>query len=175
LGAILALAPPAAVLLTLVWRTLRAPLAVLVTALGALLLYDAWPLLEKNFSVVYLLQECGMDGLLAFGFGYTLRPGDVALCTRLADKLHGPLSAAEIRYTRQVTLAWAVFFTVLGAITVLLYFAAPLAVWSAFISFMTLPLIAAMFAAEYILRGRVLPRTERRGLVATMRVFFADR
>jgi uncharacterized membrane protein len=175
LGTVLALGPAAAVLIALAWQTLRAPLAVLVTVLGALLLYDVWPLLEKNFSVVYLLQECGMDGLLAVGFGGSLRAGRVALCTRLADKLHGPLSAAEIRYTRQVTLAWTVFFAALGVITVALYWEAPLAVWSAFVSFMTLPLMAAMFAAEYLVRGRVLPQTERRGLVATMRVFFADR
>lgn len=175
LGAVLALAPVAAVLITLLWQTLRAPLAMPVTALGALLLYDVWPLLEKNFSVVYLLQECGMDGIFAAGFGFSLRAGQVALCTRLADTLHGPLSAVEIRYTRWVTLAWTVFFTALGAITVALYYAAPLAVWSAFVSFMTLPLMLAMFAAEYVVRGWVLPQTKRRGLVATMRVFFANR
>jgi hypothetical protein len=36
-------------------------------------------------------------------------------------------------------------------------------------------LIVAMFAAEYAVRGRVLPHTERRGILATMRVFFASR
>ena len=49
--------------------------------LGALLLYDVWPLLEKNFSVVYLLQECGMYGLLAVGFGRSLRAGE-SRCAR---------------------------------------------------------------------------------------------
>ena len=33
-----------------------------------------------------------MYGLLAVGFGRSLRAGDVALCTRLADRLHGPLT-----------------------------------------------------------------------------------
>jgi uncharacterized membrane protein len=157
LGALLALAPATAVLITVLWHTLRPFLAVLITALVALLLYDAWPILEKNFSVVYLLQECGMYGLLAVGFGRSLRAGDVALCTRLADQLHGPLNAAEIRYTRQVTMAWTVFFTVLIAMVVALYVVAPLAVWSVFVNFVTLPLMVAMFGAEYVVRGRVLP------------------
>lgn len=175
LGAVLALAPAVAALITVLWQTLRPALAVLIAALCGLLLYDAWPMLEKNFSVVYLLQECGMYGLLTVGFGRSLCAGEVALCTRLADRLHGPLSAAEIRYTRQVTWAWTVFFAGILAIIVALYCEAPLAVWSAFVNFFTLPLMAAMFAAEYAVRGRVLPQTERRGILATMRVFFANR
>ncbi len=175
LGASLAIAPVLALLVTLLWQTLRATLAVPATALCGLLLYDTWPILEKNFSVVYLLQECGMYGILAVGFGRSLRSGDVALCTRLADRLHGPLSAAEVRYSRQVTLAWTVFFTTLGAIIVGLYVAAPLALWSGFVNFVTLPLVAAMFAVEHIVRRRVLPQTEHRGILETMRVFLASR
>lgn len=175
LGAILAAAPPLAVLIGLLWQTLRVPVAALVTALCALLLYDVWPLLEKNFSVVYLLQECGMYGLLAVGFGRSLRAGEVALCTRLADTLHGPLSVAELRYTRRITVAWTVFFTLLVAMVAILYAAAPLAVWSEFVNFVTLPLIAAMFALECAVRRRVLPQAERRGILETMRLFLASR
>jgi uncharacterized membrane protein len=147
----------------------------LAAALGGLLLYDNWHILEKNFSVVYLLQECGMYGLLAVGFGRTLRAGEVALCTRLADKLHGPLNATEILYTRRVTLAWTLFFALMGVTVAILYVTAPRSVWSAFVNFLATPLILAMFAAEYAVRGRVLPHTERRGIWATMRVFFASR
>jgi len=116
-----------------------------------------------------------MYGLLAAGFGRSLRAGEVALCTRLADKLHGPLNAPEILYTRRVTLAWALFFALMGAITVVLYVGAPRNVWSAFVNFRATPLILAMFAAEYVVRGRVLPHTERRGIWASVRVFFASR
>jgi uncharacterized membrane protein len=175
LGAALALAPLVLLLLTVLRQTVPASLVLLAAALGALLLYDNWPILEKNFSVVYLLQECTMYGLLAAGFGRSMGAGGVALCTRLADKLHGPLNAEEILYTRRVTLAWTIFFTLMGVAVVILYVAAPLAVWSAFVNFLATPLIVAMFAAEYIVRRRVLPHTERRGLWATMRVFFASR
>ena len=175
LGAILAIAPPAALLLTVLRHVLPAYIVLLAAALGALLLYDSWPIFEKNFSVVYLLQELGMYGLLAAGFGRSLRAGEVALCTRLADKLHGPLSAAELLYTRRVTLAWTLFFALMGVAIAVLYFVAPRAVWSAFVNFVATPLIVAMFAAEYAVRGHVLPHTERRGIWATMRVFFASR
>jgi uncharacterized membrane protein len=175
LGAALALAPPLAFVLGVLRHTVPAFVLLLATALGGLLLYDAWPILEKNFSVVYLLQECGMYGLLALGFGRSLRAGDVALCTRLADRLHGPLNAAEIRYSRRVTLAWTLFFALMTVTVAVLYVSVPRAVWSAFVNFAALPLIATMFAAEYVVRGRVLPHTERRGIWATMQVFFASR
>ena len=175
LGAILALAPAAAFVFTVLRHTVPPFIVLLAAAIGGLLLYDNWPILEKNFSVVYLLQECGMYGLLAAGFGRSLRTGDVALCTRLADKLHGPLNAAEIRYTRRVTLAWTVFFALMGVTIVVLYASAPRAVWSAFVNFLATPLILAMFAGEYAVRRRALPHTERRGIWATQRVFFASR
>jgi uncharacterized membrane protein len=175
LGAVLALTPPVAFLVTVLRHTVPASIVLLAAAIGALLLYDNWPILEKNFSVVYLLQEFGMYGLLAVGFGRSLRAGEVALCTRLADKLHGPLNAAEILYTRRVTLAWTLFFALMGVIIAVLYVAAPRAVWSAFVNFVATLLIVAMFAAEYAVRGRVLPHTERRGIWATVRVFFASR
>jgi uncharacterized membrane protein len=175
LGAVLALAPLLALLVGVLRHTVPASVLLLCTALGGLLLYDGWPILEKNFSVVYLLQECGMYGLLAVGFGRSLRPGDVALCTRLADRLHGPLNAAEIRYSRRATLAWTLFFVFMTVTVAVLYVCVPRAVWSAFVNFAAIPLIAAMFAAEYVVRGRVLPYTERRGIWATMRVFFANR
>jgi uncharacterized membrane protein len=175
LGAALALAPLLIFLLGVLRDTVPAFVLLLATAAGALLLYDAWPILEKNFSVVYLLQECGMYGLLALGFGRSLRAGDVALCTRLADKLHGPLNAAEIRYSRRATLAWTLFFALMTATVAVLYVSVPRAVWSALVNFGAIPLIAAMFATEYAVRRRVLPHSERRGIWATMRVFFASR
>jgi len=39
-------------------------------------------------------------------FRRSLGRGHIALCTRLADRLHGPLTPREVRYTRQVTAAW---------------------------------------------------------------------
>jgi uncharacterized membrane protein len=81
---------------------------------------------------------------------------------------------AETRYTRQVTAAWAIFFLANGAATLLLYAFAPLRIWSMFVNFASLPLIALMFAAEYAVRRRVLNQVQTGGLMATLRVYFAD-
>jgi uncharacterized membrane protein len=84
------------------------------------------------------------------------------------------LSPLELRYTRSVTVAWVIFFLLNLAATVLLYRFAPLRIWSLFVNFCSLPLILLMFVAEYLVRRRVLPQVQRSGLIATLRVYFAD-
>ncbi|HTB28676.1 MAG TPA: hypothetical protein VK715_06980 [Steroidobacteraceae bacterium] len=175
LGAVLALAPPLVIGLGLLWRSAPPWIAGSLTVAAALLLYYWWPQLEKKFSMVYLLQECGMYGLLAFGFGRTLGPGDTALCTRLADRLHGPLTPRELRYTRRVTAAWAIFFAALTLAILSLYLLAPLAIWSLFVNFIALPLVALMFVAEYAVRRQALPETRRSGILASVRIFLSSR
>lgn len=175
LGAVLALAPPLVLGSSLLWRSAPPWMAGPLTVAAALLLYYWWPQLEKKFSMVYLLQECGMYGLLAFAFGHSLGPGETALCTRLADRLHGPLTPRELRYTRQVTAAWAIFFAALTLAILSLYLFAPLAVWSLFVNFIALPLVALMFVAEYAVRCQALPETDRRGILASVRIFLSSR
>lgn len=175
LGAALALTPLLVIAVSLLWRSAPPWIAGPLTVAAALLLYYWWPQLEKKFSMVYLLQECGMYGLLAFGFGRTMRPGDTALCTRLADRLHGPLTPRELRYTRRITAAWAIFFAALTLTILSLYLFAPLAVWSLFVNFMALPLVGLMFVAEYAVRRRALPETYRSGILASVRVFLSSR
>ena len=133
-----------------------------------------WPLLQQNFSIVYLVQQAGFYSIMAFTFGRSLRKDRVPLCTELADRLHGPLNALELRYTRGVTLAWVIFFLLNLAATLLLFEFAPLRIWSVFVNFCSLPLILLMFVAEYAVRRRVLPPVPRSGLIATLRVYFAD-
>jgi uncharacterized membrane protein len=174
LGAALALAPMLTLALVLIWRWSGALIAVLAAAAAALLLRAFWPLFTKNFSVVYLIQQCGFYGIMAFSFGRSLLEGRVPLCTQFADKLHGPLSALELRYTRNVTIAWVVFFLANMAATFLLFEFAPLRIWSLFVNFLSLPLILLMFVAEYAVRRRVLPQVQRNGLIATLRVYFEN-
>ena len=173
LGAMLALTPVSLIGLILAWRGTPPAVASLLSAALAGLLYTVWPLLEKNFSLFYLVQESSIYCLLGLTFGRSLLPGHVALCTQLADKIHGPLGPREVRYTRRVTLAWAVFFFLVAAVSVLLYVSAPLRIWSIYINFCVLPLVGAMFVAEYLVRRRVLPQNRRAGLLATVRVYLA--
>jgi len=174
LGAMLALAPMLIGAVVLIWRWTGAPQAVLAAAAACYLLSFYWPLLTQNFTAIYLLQECGFYAILAAGFATSLQRGRVPLCTRLADKVHGPLSAQELRYTRRVTVAWLVFFLLNIALSVLLFEFASLRHWSLFVNFCSIPLVLLMFAAEYAVRRVVLPRAQRSGLMATLRVYFAN-
>jgi uncharacterized membrane protein len=174
LRTLLALAPMLTLGLILVWRWSGFLVALLAAAAAALLLRAFWPLFAQNFPIVYLVQQVGFYFIMAFTFGRSLRKGRVPLCTQLADKVHGPLSALELRYTRRVTLAWVIFFLLNLAANFLLFEFAPLRVWSMFVNFCSLPLILLMFVAEYAVRRRVLPQVQRSGLIATLRVYFAD-
>jgi uncharacterized membrane protein len=174
LRTVLALAPMLTLGLVLLWRWSGALMALLAAAAAAYLLRAFWPLFAQNFSIVYLLQQAGFYSIMAFTFGRSLRKGSIPLCTQIADKVHGPLSALELRYTRQVTVAWVIFFLGNVAANFLLFEFAPLSVWSVFVNFCSLPLILLMFAAEYVVRRRVLPQVQSSGLIATLRVYFAD-
>jgi uncharacterized membrane protein len=173
-GVGLALGPVLAVSLALIWRWTHVLVALLAAAAAAVLLRHYWPLLERNFSLVYLLQEAGFYSLMAASFGLSLRRHETALCTQLADKVHGPLSAQEIRYTRQVTAAWTIFFLATTLVTIALFALAPLRVWSLFANFFAVPLMVLMFAAEYAVRRRVLPQVQGGGVLAAVRVYFAS-
>jgi uncharacterized membrane protein len=174
LGAALALAPMLTIGLALIWRWSGALPAILGAAAMAFLLHHYWPLFTQNFIIVYLIQQCGFYAIMAISFGRSLLKGRVPLCTQLADKVHGPLSALELRYTRGVTIAWVIFFLLNMAVTCLLFAFAPLRIWSLFVNFFSLPLILLMFVGEYAVRRRVLSQIPRSGLIATLRVYFAN-
>jgi uncharacterized membrane protein len=174
LGVGLALGPLLTVGILLVWRWGHPGVAILAAAATAVLLRHYWPALEQNFALVYLLQEGGFYGLMVFSFGLSLFGGREALCTQLADKVHGPLTTQEVLYTRRVTAAWALFFVLVTAATLFLFVLAPLRIWSLFANFCVLPLIGLMFAGEYAIRRRALPQVARRGILAAVRVYFAS-
>jgi uncharacterized membrane protein len=135
-----------------------------------LALYHYWGLLIEDFSIVYLIQQAGFYVLMAWTFGRTLLRGRVPLCTKFADKIHGPLTALELTYTRHVTLAWTLFFVGNLLVTFVLFAFAPLRTWSFFVNFVSLPLVLLMFVVEFAVRRRVLPQVH--GLLATMRIYF---
>jgi uncharacterized membrane protein len=171
LGAILAIAPPFALGIGLAWRSaLRLPSLALV-AVSAALIIAQWRLIEAHFSIVYLIEELSVYGLLSVTFARTLVPGAVPLCTHWADLVHGPLPAFVARYTRNTTAAWAAFFALMTLSSLALYIYAPLAVWSAFSNFATLPLVGLMFVGEYLVRRRVLPPLHRTSLLASVQVY----
>jgi uncharacterized membrane protein len=174
LGVGLAVGPVLTVGLLLLWRCTHWGVALLAAAAAAALLRHYWPVLERSFPWVYLIQEGGFYSIMAASFGQSLLGDRVALCTQLADKIHGPLSPQELIYTRRVTAAWALFFILIFAVTVGLFLFAPLRIWSVFANFCVLPLIGLMFVAEYAVRKHALPQVRRRGILAAVRVYFAS-
>ena len=174
LGVGLAVGPVLTLSLLLLWRWTHWGVALLAAATAAALLRHYWPVLERSFNWVYLIQEGGFYSLMAASFGQSLLGDRVALCTQLADKIHGPLTSQEVIYTRRVTAAWALFFILIVAVTLGLFLFAPLRIWSLFANFCVLPLIGLMFVAEYAVRKQALPQVPRRGILAAVRVYFAS-
>jgi uncharacterized membrane protein len=145
-----ALAPLALPAAALAWAAFRrgprsgALALVLIAALFASALQ--WPRLAHTVPLLAQLAVC--LGLMWL-FGRTLLPGHEPLVTRMSRMVHGPLPAAIVRYTRNVTRVWALFMGAMAAASLLLFLLAPSAVWSAFANLLFLPLIALLFLAEY--------------------------
>lgn len=123
-------------------------------------------LFKLGFVTVSALTHWGIYASLLGGFAFTLRPGHAPLITAMARRMHGPLSAEMLAYTRKVTIAWAVFFASQLAISIGLFCAAPLVVWSFFVNILDIPMVAIMFAGEYAVRLRCLKDPPRHSFSA---------
>ncbi|MEO5766445.1 MAG: hypothetical protein ABIR52_14150 [Casimicrobiaceae bacterium] len=159
----------AAIALAFAWRS-RHRYAWILLCLGLAAL--AWRHIDAigdHAAWVYFVQHAGGNALLAVVFGRTLVAGRVPLCTRIAAFVHDPMEPRLVRYTRHVTLAWALFFSVNAAISAVLFALAPVVVWSVFANLLDLPLVALMFAVEYGVRHRVLPNMKHASIFEAIR------
>jgi uncharacterized membrane protein len=169
---LLGLTPIIAALGLLLWRP-RHPLltgAGIVVVLGGLAWL--WPLLRHNLALLYLVQNVGTNLALATLFGRSLFGSGEALITQLARAVHGgEISECKRQHTRQVTIAWTIFFLANALLSALLWLFAPLAVWSVFANLLAMPLVALMFVGEHIWRSRVLPPEERPTIAQVIRAY----
>lgn len=171
LGALVAMAPVLLLAGVLAWRSPRRAIMLVMLGLSCGVLWAAWSALTRYFGLVYWLQNVAMQLILLMMFGRTLLAGRQPLCTSFAAVVHGPLTPRHESYARQVTLAWTLFFAVMALASTLLFFLAPLSVWSVFSNFLTLPLVALMFIAEYAVRWYVLPETRHTHILDAVRAF----
>jgi uncharacterized membrane protein len=171
LGAVVAIAPVVLIGFLLAWHSPRRLVMMGVLVLVCVALSAIWSVLENHFDVIYWLQNIGMQLVLLMTFGRTLIAGRQPLCTRFAEALYGPVTPQHEIYTRQVTVAWTVFFAAMALASTLLFFLAPLAIWSIFSNFLTLPLVALMFIAEYWVRKLVLPDMQNMHILDAVRAF----
>jgi uncharacterized membrane protein len=171
LGALVALVPIAAVGFVAARRARRRERVVWALALAAIALWLGWGILERHFTNLFFIEQAGMNLLLAITFGRTLVGDSEPLCTRFARIIHGTLEPDVVRYTRRVTLAWAVFFAFLFTLSCALYAARLVEAWSFFVNIASPILIGAMFLVEYAIRLRVLPHHERVGILGGVLAF----
>jgi len=166
LGVAVALAPIVAVLTWMAWASPRRGVALALLFAGLGLLAAGWPSLQRNFTWLYFLQHAGTNLFLAWFFGQSLIHARQPLCTRFAILVRGgDISAAEVVYSRQVTWVWTLFFVAIAALSTLLFLFASIGTWSLFANFLTLPLMAGLFAVEYLVRIRLLPESRHTRLL----------
>jgi uncharacterized membrane protein len=157
LGALLALAPLLLITLTFAFRVTSKILGMSIILLFLISSCLALPLIEQRTASIFWLQDIGLMLILLVTFARTLLNGRKALCVDFAELINGgALSIAHERYAYKVTIVWVIFFATMMLVSSLLFFFAPLANWSFFVNFLTLPLVASMFIVEFLVRRQVL-------------------
>ncbi|MBS0505954.1 MAG: hypothetical protein JSR53_01085 [Proteobacteria bacterium] len=150
--------------------------AALVTLASVAALMAAWRWLHGHLPWLYYLQHLGAHLALAAFFARSLGAGREPVVSAMARLITpGPLSVASLRYTRGVTLAWALFLAGNALVSTLLFAWAPAEVWSVHANLLTGPLMAGFFGLEMLARRWALPPEERPTIRAVVRAWRAHR
>ena len=171
LDAAVAVVPLAGLALVMAWRSDQRVRMLTLFLAACALLYGVSGWLVAHYNWIFLLQHAGMYALLCIAFGRTLQGGQTPMISRFARVVHGALSPALVRYTRSVTVAWTCYFGGVAALSLLLFWLAPVQVWSVFANLLSTPLLVLMFAGEYAVRWFVLPAADRAGPLEAIRAY----
>jgi uncharacterized membrane protein len=163
--------PLMALSLVMAWRSTRRALWLALWLAVAVALFLARDQLGASTQWVLLLQHVAINAMLCLGFARTLAAGSVPLVSRFAKIAHGTLTPRIESYTRRVTWAWVIYFGLTAIASVLLFALAPPTVWSIFVNLLSLPLLVAMFAGEFLVRSLVVPRAERSGFFKALAAY----
>lgn len=153
----LALLPVVSYVFWLMRNTKHALRTALILAVCMLLLGLAWFANWIDFSASYFIEHVLFNSLLMILFGSTLLPGREPLISSLARRVHGSLPIEIAAYTVKVTWIWTIYFAATIVISLLLYFFAPLTVWSFFANVLGIPLAILLFVGEYFYRIKAIP------------------
>ena len=160
-NAVVVIGPMLALLALYAWqRGLRLLAGAGLLALAALGL-QAWRGGGVAPATLYVAQHVSIHAVLAVVFALTLRPGNEALITALARRVHGHLTPAMAAYSRKVTIVWALYFVIMAALSIALYAFAPFDAWAALANLATPVAAALLFVAEYGIRYWLHPEFER--------------
>jgi len=122
----------------------------LLLPLIPLTLYLLWSL--QAAATLFLLPPVLINLVLALIFGSTLLPGATPLITQFAQIMKGDLDAKALSYSRQVTIAWVLFFILMSVEALLLALYASPFIWSLFTNFLNYLFLLLFFLVEYRLR-----------------------
>lgn len=89
-------------------------------------------------------------------FASSLREGQTPVITRMVNMMRPHAGAAELAYSRKVTVAWAIVFLSMALISAPLAIFAPKEVWSWFVNIGSYFILGTMFVGEFFVRRRVL-------------------
>jgi uncharacterized membrane protein len=142
-------------------------------AVGAIVALFARALMggAANVEGLYLAQHVLIHLFLASWFGSSLRRGVRPIVSGLAARVHRQMTAPMWRYTRNVTIAWTLYFLSMALLSGLLYAAASFDIWALFANLLTPVAVTAMFAGEYLLRYWLHPDFERVSMLDAVRVY----
>jgi uncharacterized membrane protein len=171
LNALVAIVPLVGLALVMAWRSSQRAIMLALWLAACAVLYGISDWLVAHYNWIFLLQHAGVYTLLCAAFGRTLQHGETPIVSRFARMVHGELSTALIRYTRSVTWAWTIYFGGIAALSLLLFWLAPVYVWSAFANLLGIPMLVLMFGGEYAVRWYVLPAADRAGPLEAIRAY----
>jgi uncharacterized membrane protein len=174
-GLALALAPLTAATFGAAARSDRRAWLLPLWFLGCAALWLARAPLAQHFEWGLYLEHVSFNLAMAVLFGHTLLSGREPMCSRFASVVHGSLTPAVARYTRRITAAWMLFFIAMAGVSTLLFALTSIVSWSTFANYLMLPLVAAMFIAEYGYRRLVLPGEARSGIFDGVRAYRQSR
>ncbi|MGM0672751.1 ketosynthase [Thioalkalivibrio sp.] len=115
--------------------------------------------------VLYALPVL-ITGLLSVLFARSLRPDSIPLITRYALAMGASDTPAVHRYTRSLTIIWALLCGALAVVSAWLALFASAATWAVFANGINYLLLAGLFLLEYPLRRWLLRDEPREGFVA---------
>ena len=170
-GALVAVAPMLGLLFLMAWRSARRHYLLALWLAVCALLYGLRGELVAHYNWVFLLEHAGTYAALCASFGLTLRHAQTPMISRFAAIVHGELTPRQTRYTRSLTWVWALYFGCISGLSLLLFWLAPIKVWSTFAYLLGMPLLLVMFAAECAVRLSWLPPAERAGPLQSIRAY----
>jgi uncharacterized membrane protein len=120
------------------------------------------------------LSHATLNLFLLWLFGRTLLRGREPLVSQISRHITGDVRPKILVYTRQVNVAWCIFFALQVVISLLLYLYSTYAAWSFFINVLNLPLLMLMFVGEKAYRTARFPDHPKASILKVIEVYSKD-